>query len=121
MHEVGIAEELLRQVLVAARGMRAVTVVRVDLGVLQWVDPDALRQGFVAASSGTPAEGAELEMREVPARAVCGDCGTEYEPEIGIYVCPACGAAAPEFLEGNDIILVSVDCLPPEEESFEPS
>lgn len=117
MHEVGIAEELLRQVLAAARGMRAVTEVTVDLGVLQWVDPDALRQGFTAVSEGTLAQGARLDLREVPPRAVCGACGAEYVPEeLGIYVCPACGAAEPEFVEGNDIVLVSLECLPPEED-----
>ena len=116
MHEVGIAEELVRQVLATACGMARVTEVTVDLGVLQWVDPDALRQAFDAASQGTLAEGARLDLREVRPRAVCGACGAEYVPEeLGIYVCPACGAAEPEFVEGNDIILVSLECLPPED------
>ena len=120
MHEVGIAEELVRQVLAAACGMARVTEVAVDVGALQWVDSDALRQAFDAASQGTLAEGARLELREVPPRAVCGACAAVYVPEeLGIYVCPACGAAEPEFVEGNDIILVSLECLSPEEENRE--
>ncbi|MDH7570367.1 MAG: hydrogenase maturation nickel metallochaperone HypA [Armatimonadota bacterium] len=118
MHEVSLAMEVVRQALEAAAnaGASRVTAVQVELGVLRGVDPDAMEMAFTAVAAGTAAEGARLDLREIPARALCRQCGTEYAVAIDHYVCPRCQAADPRLLAGNDVVLRSVECEVPEEE-----
>ena len=49
--------------------------VRVEIGQLAAVLPDALRFCFEICAQGTAVEGAELEILETPGRAVCEGCG----------------------------------------------
>ena len=49
--------------------------VRVEVGQLAAVLPDALRFCFEACAKGTTLEGAELEILQTPGRAICNACG----------------------------------------------
>jgi hydrogenase nickel incorporation protein HypA/HybF len=112
MHEMSIAEHLIRSVEESARANAACRVIRVELeiGEMRLVVHDALRLAFEAVAEGTVAEGAELEITEIPVRMRCRECGEEFRSEIGNFVCPACGAAAGDVIRGNDIILTSMVC-----------
>ena len=111
LHEMPIAQELVRQALELAGAHRATRVisVEVEIGALRLVAPEALRVMFGAASEGTPVEGTALSMTEVAPEAVCRSCGHRYEPEIGDFLCPRCGRADAEVVAGNDIVLKSVE------------
>lgn len=112
MHEFSIATQLLDKVLEAARlhGAARVTAVEVEVGALQLVVPEALQAAFRAASQATPAEGAELRLAEVPAAAVCRPCGRRFAPEVANYVCPQCGQADAEIVEGRGVVLKFIEC-----------
>ena len=111
LHEMPIAEEIVRRTLELAGAHRATRVVsvEVEVGALRLVAPEALRVLFGAASEGTPVEGTALRIAEVRAEAVCRSCGHRYEPEIGDFLCPQCGQADAEIVAGNDIVLKSVE------------
>ena len=111
MHEMPIAEEIVRQTLELAGAHRATRVVsvEVEVGALQLVAPEALRVLFGALSEGTAVEGTTLRIAEVGAEAVCRSCGHRYEPEIGDFLCPRCGRADAQIVAGNDIVLKSVE------------
>ena len=72
MHELGIMMEVLDVVAQKSAGAR-VRRIRLEVGRLSAVLPDALRFCFDAAAAGTVAEGANLEIIEVPGRARCRD------------------------------------------------
>jgi len=81
MHEVALAEGVLRIVMDAARASAAARVhtVWVELGALAHVEPDALAFCFDAVTRGSVAEGARLDI--APAAPVTafvpdGDAGT---------------------------------------------
>jgi hydrogenase nickel incorporation protein HypA/HybF len=74
MHELGIAQQLVEIAAESSRGARILKVV-VEVGKLAAVLPDALQFCFEAASAGTTAEGARLEIVEVPGKALCRACG----------------------------------------------
>ncbi|HUU85815.1 MAG TPA: hydrogenase maturation nickel metallochaperone HypA [Phycisphaerae bacterium] len=119
MHELSIAEGLIDRVSAAARGHCAsrVTEVTVSVGVMRLVVPEALQIAFGAVAEGTMAEGAELQIVEQTAKAVCNRCGGAFEPDIGCYLCPSCGLADVRITAGNEIILESVVCDVPQEEA----
>jgi len=122
MHELAIATEIVNATVkaAAAHGAERVSAVAVEVGALQLVDVEALCTAFAAAAAGTLAAGARLDVREVPLQAVCRVCGTTYAPAIDDYQCPRCHAADPEFVAGNDIMLMSIDLETAEEQQGEP-
>ncbi len=117
MHELSIAVQLVEQVLAAAAENDAarVTVVRLDVGAMQLVVPEAMQTAFAASVQGTVAEGAELLINEVEAKARCRECGHGFAPEIGNYMCPECLQANAEIIQGRDILLTSLECVTNEE------
>ena len=112
MHEMSIAMGLLGTVQAVATEHAATRVSRVEvaLGVMQLVVPEALQMAFEAACEGTPVEGAELALEEVPIRARCLSCGHEFTASVEAFACPSCDQADVDIIEGNDIILTSVTC-----------
>ena len=103
MHEMGIAMRIVDMVSERAAGAK-VRAVRVDVGKLAAVLPDALRFSFELACEGTPAEGAVLEIREIPGRARCRGCGAELELDRPFGRC-ACGGSDLEWLCGDELVL----------------
>ncbi|MEV6397036.1 hydrogenase maturation nickel metallochaperone HypA [Streptomyces sp. NPDC051907] len=112
MHEMSIALAVVGQVEDAARragGVTSVTSVRLQVGELAGVVPDALSFCFELACAGTVLEGAELVAETVPGRARCARCSDEWAvgmpPQLS---CPVCGQAADELLSGRELQILSV-------------
>ena len=113
MHEMSIAEALLPSVLDALPAGQAVRVEQIELavGAMRLVVAEALELAWSVTAEGTPAAGARLKVTEVPLKARCRRCGGEFHPAIDNYLCPTCGQADVDIIEGDDIILQSVTCL----------
>lgn len=111
MHEMSIALAVVEQVEQAARagGATGVAGVRLRIGELAGVVPDALSFCFELACAGTLLEGAELEAEQVPARARCGPCADEWA--VGMppqLCCPRCGTATAGLLSGRELHIAAV-------------
>lgn len=88
---------------------RRVAKVRVRVGHLRQVVPSALEFSFGLVAEGTPLEGAELEMEEVPVSARCGGCGRRGGiPDFPLQ-CRACGSSELEILTGEELLVESLD------------
>ncbi|PBC86782.1 Hydrogenase-3 nickel incorporation protein HypA [Streptomyces sp. 2224.1] len=111
MHEMSIALAVVDQVENAERPTGATTVnsVRLQVGELAGVVPDALAFSFELACAGTVLEGAELITEPVPARARCGPCADTWS--VGMpprLSCPGCGGATTELLSGRELQIIRV-------------
>jgi hydrogenase nickel incorporation protein HypA/HybF len=64
MHEMSLLRGLIRQIetIAGSHGSRRVRVVRLKLGPLAHIEPDHLREHFLAAARGTVAEAARLDI-----------------------------------------------------------
>lgn len=107
MHELAIAESLVTAVREHTCD-QPVTVVRIRVGRLSGVVPDALRFSFELAATGTPLQGAALEIEQPAGRGRCRTCGREFDLPDLILLCP-CGSADVEVLSGRELSLASVD------------
>ena len=111
MHEMSIAMAVVEQVEDAARSRAGETAeaVRLQVGELAGVVPDALRFCFSLACAGTVLDGAELDIDPVTARARCGPCTTEWDtgmpPQLS---CSGCGGATADMVAGRELQIVSV-------------
>ena len=78
MHEIGIAQEVLRIIEEQARGhgRGAIRSARLSIGALSGVMAESLEFALEVCAKGTRAEGMKIVIRNVPARGLCRSCGT---------------------------------------------
>ena len=111
MHEVGIVRSALEAAVHAAERASANRIVRIRLrvGAMAGVVPDAMDFAFEALSVGTMAEGAVLECETVPLRCRCVSGCPEFEPTGAVFECPVCGKFSSELLQGRELELAQVE------------
>ena len=111
MHELSIATQLLELVAetAAEHNLRRVSRLRVVVGALGNVIPTALEFAFEIAGKGTVAEGARLDIEEVPVTVRCNACGAETVLEDFAFLCGACGSLDVTVLKGNELYLDTVE------------
>lgn len=115
MHEVGIIESALDVIRREAERHQAAQVARVVLriGALSGVEPEALRFAFAAVTPGSVAEGAELEIELIPARAHCHACDADFTVDTGfIFQCPRCSALSGDVRSGRELELARLEFNP---------
>ena len=100
MHEMAITQSVVDAVCEHAAGRR-VHSVKLEVGALCAVVPDAMTFCFELATEGTVADGASLEVDMRPGEARCRTCGAGFELNDLILLCP-CGSADVDVLAGRD-------------------
>jgi hydrogenase nickel incorporation protein HypA/HybF len=108
LHELAIADSVVQIASQNADG-RHVTKVYLKVGHLRQVVPSALTFSFDLVAQGTPVEGAELEMEEIPVTGECRECGAENRPTEFPLQCGACGAFDLEVLQGEELYVESLE------------
>jgi len=113
MHELSIAEGIVRQIeeLALKRNASRVASVRVEVGSLSGVDPEALRLAFPIAASGTLADGARLRLKKAPAVLRCRNCGKRSSCRgLGFAaLCGYCRSPDVETVSGRSIIILDAE------------
>jgi hydrogenase nickel incorporation protein HypA/HybF len=90
---MSLAEGVVQIIEDAAReqGFSKVKTVFLEIGWLSSVEPDAMTFCFDAVSRGTVADGAKLEIIDVPGAGQCLSCGKTVEISAVFDPCPECG------------------------------
>ena len=111
MHELSIMQSALSLALDQARqaGARRVHAIRLRIGTLSGVVPDALEFAFEALAPGTAAEGAKLAIEAVPARFWCAPCSREFQSDDLFAECPGCHTPSGELRAGQEMELASLE------------
>lgn len=107
MHELGIAEEVVALVAARTGGARVARVV-LEIGRLCAVVPEAMHFCFDLATEGTVAEGARLEIVDIPGRGRCRACGAEVALDRAFGRC-LCGNSDLEWLAGEELRIKEVE------------
>jgi hydrogenase nickel incorporation protein HypA/HybF len=108
MHELSIAEGVVEVALRHARGRR-VAAVELKVGHLRQVVPSALEFAFGLVARGTPLEGAELRMEEVPAAGRCRSCGMDTPLPDFPLSCRGCGGWDVEVMRGEELLVDALE------------
>lgn len=117
MHELSIAlgiveagtEELARL------GETRAFAVHLKLGPLAGVDKEALLFSYTLACEGTPLEGSQLLIEDVPLRIYCTACDAPRAPvSIQAMSCSVCGAAMGRVMQGTELELFAIELYEPE-------
>ncbi len=107
VHELALVQSVVEAVTDRV-GRRHVVRVRLRIGALVAVVPDAMRFCFDAATASTQLAGAQLEIEMVDAKARCGDCNLVFAMVDGLPLC-VCGSADVAIIAGDELVIQEVE------------
>jgi hydrogenase nickel incorporation protein HypA/HybF len=105
MHEMSLTEGVVEILSEEARkqGFSRVKTVWLEIGILSGVEPEAMEFCFDAATRGTLAEGAKLEIIRTPGQGWCLDCGKTVALNDRFGACPECGLYRVQMVAGDEM------------------
>jgi hydrogenase nickel incorporation protein HypA/HybF len=105
MHEMSLCESVLQIMNEQARaqGFTRVRRVRLEVGALAGVELEAMRFGFEVVTRATLADGAALEIIELPGQAWCLGCSSPVTVERRYDPCPKCGGHQLQVTGGDEL------------------
>ena len=109
MHELAVTESIVAAVTEKLPDI-AVRRVRVRVGRLSGIVPDALTFCFELATAGTSLQGAELDIESAPGRGRCRTCGSEFDTGDFISLCE-CGSVDVEVIGGRELQIREVEVV----------
>ena len=113
MHEMSLVEGI-REVIdaqCAQHGVKQVKTVRLEIGRFAGVEKPALEFAFDVVMRGSPAEGARLDIIDLPGRALCFDCVEEVEINNRLDPCPRCGGGKLMPQGGSEMRIKDLEVL----------
>ena len=111
MHEMSLAEGVLQLVEDTARreGARQVRRVILEIGQLSSVEPEALRFCFDVVTRHSLAEGAVLEIIDVPGSGWCMPCASTVAISERYGACPQCGSHQVQPTGGTEMRVKEIE------------
>ncbi|WP_439396845.1 hydrogenase maturation nickel metallochaperone HypA [Bradyrhizobium sp. PMVTL-01] len=105
MHEMAICLGIIQIVeeKVRERSSSRVRSVCLEMGVLSHAAPEAIRFCFAVAATRTVAEGAALNIVELPGVAWCMSCSKSVEISRRGECCPCCGSYQLQVIAGEQM------------------
>ena len=122
MHEESLVKGLLQQVeqIQAENGSGQVLEIQVEVGPLSGVEPLLFSLAFDRLIPGTIAEGARLNLVEVPLHAHCPACDLELEVIAFNFHCPHCQGNL-RVQRGDGLFLTGLTLSDPTESEIMPA
>ena len=109
MHELSIAHAVVTTVTQALPDPQArVTRVRLCIGRLSGVVPQALHFAYDVATAGTVLAGSTLQIDKLPMMINCPTCGEQGLPGIRDFTCPQCGEPCGDIVGGKELEVADV-------------
>jgi hydrogenase nickel incorporation protein HypA/HybF len=111
MHELAVTQSMLEIVLRHAHqaGGVQVSAIYLVVGQLSSILDDSVAFYWDIVARGTPAEGARLHFRRIPARFRCEACGTEFLLQEETRECPACASQSVRLIAGDEFAVESIE------------
>ncbi|HBG46448.1 MAG TPA: hydrogenase maturation nickel metallochaperone HypA [Deltaproteobacteria bacterium] len=111
MHEMSITKSVLEAVKreMDRAALARLYKVRLRIGELTAVEPEALRFCFEISIKGTPFEGAALEIEEVPLTGLCRGCASRFRITSFDNTCPGCGSTSIDRVGGTELDIISME------------
>lgn len=107
MHELSITRSIVAIVNEHAAG-RQLLRVRLHIGKLSGMMPEAVRFCYDMCAKGTTAEGAVLEIDEITGLACCESCGLQVALAVRAGKCAACGGIL-KVIAGEELLVKEIE------------
>ena len=100
--------DVLKEEMVSHR-VKSLRTVRLNIGQMSAVVPEALSFCFQVITKGTDLEGVKLIMDIVPLMGSCNECGKEFEIVDYQFICARCGSSKINTIGGKDMSIVEME------------
>ncbi|ATX81732.1 Hydrogenase-3 nickel incorporation protein HypA [Mariprofundus ferrinatatus] len=113
MHEVSLCQGIveLLQEKAEVESFSCIQSIRLEIGLLSCVEAEAMRFAFDAVAAGTVAQGAKLEIDEVPGLGWCSRCASEVRIDHRYDACPNCESYPLEIRQGDEMRIKYVEVV----------
>ena len=112
MHEMGIAEELVKIAMDAIPEDMTdpkVAILNLRIGKLASVVEHSLTFCIEIITKDTPLENVRLVIESVPVKIHCKVCQKEWEVDTPMFKCPDCADGEVEMISGREIEITSME------------
>ncbi|MGF1478538.1 MAG: hydrogenase maturation nickel metallochaperone HypA [Cyanophyceae cyanobacterium] len=111
MHEVSLMKNALAIALTEAKNQGATQIhsLKINVGELSGVVPEALKFAFDVVVRETIAQGAKLELEIIPVTCYCPHCCLTFHPFGWCHACPQCHHISTQILQGRELELASLE------------
>lgn len=111
MHELAVTQSILEIALrhASQAGASSVTGLHLVVGQLASIVDDSVQFYWDIIAQGTPAQGASLHFRRVPAEFECLACSQRFRLDGDDFNCPACGSLQVKITAGEEFFLESIE------------
>ncbi len=109
MHELGITQNIVAIVSEKA-GDQKVIRIKLEIGMLSAIVPDAIRFCFDICADGTKLKGAALEIEEIAGRGKCKSCGEEMPLSLLAGTC-SCGSRDIACIAGQELNIKEMEVV----------
>ena len=108
MHEFSIAHSIIETLeRVSEEHRRPVVSAVIAVRPMSSIVPDLLTEAYRMLTRDTSLAGSVLEIRQVPIRAVCNNCGSDVESFEPLALCKSCGSLNLSIRSGYELEIVS--------------
>jgi hydrogenase nickel incorporation protein HypA/HybF len=87
--------------------------INLKIGKLSAVVPASLRFCFEIVTQGTPLDGAELKIEEIPVVASCRECGLQWTITESVFTCARCRSGNIVVISGRELDISSIEVTDP--------
>ena len=111
MHELSIAKsikEIVEGEMEKHGMMSRIECVKLVIGGIHAVVPEALKFNFKILCKGTKLEGTRLEITEIPVKGECGKCGVLFDMTAHFFICTSCGSTDVSIKGGDEFFIESI-------------
>lgn len=110
MHETAVAESILKTIIENAERVKArPTRALVSCGQFNTLNDEIMTFAFETAAAGTICEGMTLQIKHIPLRATCNQCGVSFEFDVYKPHCPQCEQDKYDFLPDAPLLLETIE------------
>ncbi len=112
MHEMGIAQEILKLALNSAQERHAAQIrsINIKIGEFTAIEPECISFYLGLLAKDTLAQDASIRIETLPLKLKCQDCQTDSIPAPPYeFSCPACGGQNLDILQGQELYLESIE------------
>lgn len=111
MHEVSIMQNALEIALEQAHLAKAAKIhaLKLRVGELSGVVPEALEFAFDVVTQGTIATNARLDIEYIPVVCHCSHCHLDFQPANLFYECYQCHQISTHIICGRELEIASLE------------
>lgn len=111
MHEMSIVHNLISIVKEEMAENNAVSLrsVRVNIGEMSGIVPEALRTCFYIVTAESDMKGAELKIETAPLVGYCRNCKKDFNVVDYKFLCPECDSTDIDIISGREMNVMEIE------------